>query len=585
MGCIQSLPGFGKARVFFTALSAVVMLATASVGAPAKKAAAKKPVRRPAAAVKRPVAAPAKPAPFVDASTAFFRDLKVPRLKIQISDENMNTLRGEARVYVPCTVIEDDKKTYENVGVKIKGAAGSSRPIDDKPALTLNFDKYNKDLKFHDLDKLHLNNSVQDPTYLNELITSEVFLAAGVPTPRTTHARVWLNGRDLGIFVLKEGFDKHLLKANGLDPKGNLYEGGFVQDLDGDPQIEAGEGPKDKSDIRAVLAACQEPDTSKRYQELEKLVDLDGFLTFMALEVMMCHWDGYTRNRNNYRFYFDPKTGKMQFLPHGMDQMFQDPNFSILEGSASIVGAAVLSNPEWQARYGKRLSSFMKTFVPPDRLVKRVEAHHKRLRPVFEQMGEGWPQEFDGQVQGFKERLVQRAQSLVQQHAALTNTPPPNTIQQNTGQEPKPMTFTAEGTAALRGWWLRKETEDAVLSKEGVAGKGTGWKLVIGAGPSGQCIASWRTRVLLAAGTYRFEAKARSQGVKATQEGPGVGAGIRVSGGQRSNSLAGTAGWTLLRHEFRIEEPLREVELIAELRAAAGQVTFDADSLRLVKVM
>lgn len=569
-----------KGRVGLAVVVAAAAWGTPALAAPAKKPPSRNPAHRTTA---KPAAVP-NPEGFEDASTPFFRDLKVPRLKIQISDENMEKLRGEERVYVPCTIVEDDKKSYENVGVKLKGAAGSSRPIDDKPALTLNFDKFNKELKFHDLDKVHLNNSVQDPTYLSELICSEVFLAAGIPTPRTTHARVWLNGRDLGMFVLKEGFDKHLLKVNGLDPKGNLYEGGFVQDLDGDPQLESGDGAKERQDVAAVLAACQEQDPAKRFPALARLIDIDRFLTFMALEVMMCHWDGYTRNRNNYRFYFEPKSGKLQFLPHGMDQMFGDPNFSIMDGSGSIVGSAVLSNPDWQRRYANRLSALMKVFVPADRLVKRVEALHLRLRPLFVQMGEGWPQEFDGQVQGFKERLLLRAQALTQQHAILRGLPPPNPVLQNSAQGPQPLKFGEDGTAPLRGWYSKSESPDAVLTKDGTPGKANGWKLVIGAGPSGQCIASWRTRVVLPAGTYRFEARARCQGVAALEDGPGLGAGIRVSGGQRSNSLRGSSGWTVLKHEIRIDAPLQEVELIAELRATSGQVTFEADSLRLVKL-
>ena len=71
-------------------------------------------------------------------------------------------------------VIEEGGKTYENVGIHLKGAAGSFRGIDDRPALTLNFDKFQKGQDYHDLDKIHLNNSVQDPSYLNELICSEL---------------------------------------------------------------------------------------------------------------------------------------------------------------------------------------------------------------------------------------------------------------------------------------------------------------------------------------------------------------------------------------------------------------------------
>ena len=64
----------------------------------------------------------------------------------------------------------------------------------------------------------------------------------------------------------------------------------------------------------------------------------------------------------------------------------------------------------------------------------------------------------------------------------------------------------------------------------------------------------------------------------------GTGAGIRISGSQRANVLQGTSDWKLLIFEFQIHQPQQEVELVAELRATAGQVQFDADKMRIVRV-
>src|SRR5262249_49707423 len=70
-------------------------------------------------------------------------------------------------------------------------------------------------------------------------------------------------------------------------------------------------------------------DLAKRAEKLEKLVDVDRFLTLAALEVMTCHWDGYAMHANNYRVYHDPDSGKITIFPHGMDQMFGNTGGSI----------------------------------------------------------------------------------------------------------------------------------------------------------------------------------------------------------------------------------------------------------------
>jgi spore coat protein CotH len=112
------------------------------------------------------------------------------------------------------------KPLYTNVAVHLKGSF-SFQPIDGKPSLTLNFDRFAPGQRFHGLTKIHLNSSLQDPSYLCEALARELFNDAGVPTPRAGHALVNLNGRQLGLFVLIEGVNKQFLKrhfksANGI---------------------------------------------------------------------------------------------------------------------------------------------------------------------------------------------------------------------------------------------------------------------------------------------------------------------------------------------------------------------------------
>src|SRR5437667_1238755 len=267
----------------------------------------------------------------LEESDQFFTNGVIPHLRIQITASNLARLRSNSRAYIPATVTEADK-VYPGVGVHLKGAAGSFRPVDDaKPALTLNFDKFSGHQSFHGVDKLALNNSIQDPTYMTEALCADLFLAAGVPTPRTTHARVELNGRDLGFYVLKEGFDKTFLRRHFKNVKGNLYDGGFLREITEPLERTSGDGDvPDRADLKALAAAAQEPNPAERVPGLAKVLDVDRFLSFVALEMLTWHWDGYTLKKNNYRVYHDPEADKMIFFPHGMDQMFWDPNGRVI---------------------------------------------------------------------------------------------------------------------------------------------------------------------------------------------------------------------------------------------------------------
>jgi hypothetical protein len=369
------------------------------------------------------------------------------------------------------------------------------------------------------------------------------------------------------MYVLKEGFDTSFLRRYFDDATGNLYDGGFLKDLDGDLKKQSGNGPDDRSDLQALVKACREPDAAKRWQQVEKLVDVDHFLTFMALELMTCHWDGYCQQRNNYRIYFDPKSKKAYFFPHGMDQMFADPNYGVLHVPGGMLAGVIMTNPEWRMRYRDRLNQLLPQFNPPDKLHKRVDEIVNRLAPALKAIHENAPQDNQNQANWLKDRLKARAANLVQQNAVV---------------EPRPIKFDASGIAALTQWETRSEVRDATHETRDVTGEPK--TLSILAGPSKYCIASFRSKVILPAGKYRLEGEARVHDIVGNEDSQGTGAGLRHSGVNRTNNLVGTKDWTKLSHEFTIEQPQQEVELVAELRATRGQVWFKAESLKLVRL-
>src|SRR5262249_36598758 len=114
-------------------------------------------------------------------SDEFFKSDTVLNLTLDLGPKELDSIRREPRKYVKATLKEGDKIVYKDAGVHLKGAAGSFRHIDDKPNVTVNMNKFGGDKLFHGMDKFHLTNSLQDPSYVEELICGELFRAAGVP--------------------------------------------------------------------------------------------------------------------------------------------------------------------------------------------------------------------------------------------------------------------------------------------------------------------------------------------------------------------------------------------------------------------
>jgi hypothetical protein len=504
----------------------------------------------------------AAPTAAQDPSAKFFEPGRVVELVLEVAPAEVEKLRAEPRKYVACVLREDGKRVYERVAVKLKGAVGSFRELDDKPAFTLRLDREDRSQRFHGLAKLHLNNSVQDESYLCEALSADLLARVGVPTPRVAHARVRWNERDLGLYVLKEGFDPLFLARHFEDPSGNLYDGGFCTDVEGELEKDAGEGVDDRSDLRALAEAAREPEPALRWKRLEERLDIERFLRFVALELCLGHWDGYALTANNYRLYFEPKQGRAHFLAHGLDQTFQDPEAPVLDPLNALLAQTVMLHPAWRKRYRAVLSEVVRELRLVEKSIPLAKKIAARLQPVLRSIDPELASAHSQRVQELIDRLEQRERSLEDQAQR---------------PEPKAQSFDSKGRATITGFEAHVEEGEPALEQDSVRAK----RVYVIDARSAPCVASWRKRVLLAKGRYVFEGRVRLEKVLAREGDPQSGAALRTSGSEAKQRGLGNADAKALQFEFEVQEELLWVELVAELRAHGGRALFDAASLRL----
>ena len=454
---------------------------------------------------------------------------------------------------------------YTNVALHLKGAAGSFRRFDDKPALTLNFRKHAKDQRFHGYSKISLNNSVQDPTYLCEAISRELFEAAGVPAPQTDFATVLINGRDLGLYVVVEGYNKDFLRRHFSNVSGNLYDGGFCQEVHRNLEVNSGDREEDRSDIDRLLAAARESSEEERWARMSDVLDMDRFITMLAMEVLTCHWDGYGQNRNNYRLFHDVDAGRMVFMPHGMDQMFAYPanrfslDSSIQPAMNGMIAKAVLTTPEGLRQYRERLASLQTNLFKPEPIIARVRELAQRIRPTLAAYNPGLAEKHDGDVDDLCDRIARRIESV---QAQLES---PQT----------PVEFDAAGTARVTKWH-RSFNGQARGVKLRQVEDGSQTLLHIAANRGGT--GSWRARVLLPNGRYVLEGRARL-----SDNATGSRVVLRISGARTPGETGSGTDWIPLSFPFETEELESEVVLVCELKGNRGEAWFDLESLRLVR--
>ena len=339
-----------------------------------------------------------------DPSDAYFALDRVLDIEIEIAPEDWETLRHQTRTFADLMAeIEEyglsrpfaniytwfsgtvtvDGETYSNVGVRKKGFIGSQS--DTKPSLKLRFDKYVDDQSLGSvIERMSLNNSIQDASMVNTCLTYQIFAASGSPSPRCNFATVTVNGKNLGLYVHGEEIKKPFLARHFNSAEGNLYEGtvsDFTSDFRGTLEKKTNEDADEWSDIDAVVAALQDP-SDAGLEALAKAVDLDRFLSFWATEVLVGHWDGYAGNRNNYHFYREPD-GPFVFIPWGVDGTFHlkdDPNpfDNISNPPPSVLALSAIpnrlyNNADWLSKYIVRLKELLDTVWNEDELLARVD--------------------------------------------------------------------------------------------------------------------------------------------------------------------------------------------------------------------
>ncbi|MCI0534624.1 MAG: CotH kinase family protein [Verrucomicrobiales bacterium] len=492
-------------------------------------------------------------------ANALFGTPQVLDIKIEISPEAMRSLKQQPRVYVLANIRQGDT-VYTNVHVRIRGSAGSFRPVTDKPGLTIKIDKGAQ--RFHGLKKFHLNNSVQDRTYLNEWICDDMFRSAGVPSLRVTHAWVELNGRTLGPYLLKESFNEDFLAQYFKNTKGNLYGQSGGADVNRRLYQMRGKAEDAHADLRALAAAAQESDPAQSWQRLEEVLDVDRFLSFMAMEVMLCHGDGYTFGTHNFRVYHDLDTGKMVFFPHDMDQMLGDSNRSIIPQTGALVVRAVMRSAEGRTRYRERFGLLFTNVFQPASLNARIDEYVSAVAPALRERSARLATDFQAGARNLKERIRNRAAGIEKQLIPA-----------------KPLAF-ENNVARIQTWRKRHQPATSEMSEAAVDGRPV---LRILCAESAAA-ASWRANVLLEAGRYRFSGRARLAGVIPRTGAPRSGVFLRVAHGPRQEGLSGDTDWESVQHEFSIQENQREIVLVCELYALEGEVLFDKDSLQLERL-
>ncbi len=155
-----------------------------------------------------------------------FNTSKVHTLDILMEDWEgfLDNCRSEE--YYECSVVIDGE-TYKNVAIRGKGNTSLTQ-VDslgsDRYSYKIEFDHYDNTLNYHGLDKLCLNNIIQDNTYMKDYLTYQMMQDMGVAAPLCSYVYITVNGEDWGLYLAVEGVEDSFLQRNFGKNYGELYK-------------------------------------------------------------------------------------------------------------------------------------------------------------------------------------------------------------------------------------------------------------------------------------------------------------------------------------------------------------------------
>lgn len=162
----------------------------------------------------------------MDYENRLFDSTKVHRLDIVMNDWDSFIENCESEEYSNCNVAIDGE-LIKNVGIRAKGntSLSSVRSMDSQRySLKIEFDHYDSTKNYHGLDKLCLNNIIQDNTYMKDYLAYTLMYDFDVDAPLCSYAFITVNGEDWGLYLAVEAIEEAFLQRNYGRNYGDLYK-------------------------------------------------------------------------------------------------------------------------------------------------------------------------------------------------------------------------------------------------------------------------------------------------------------------------------------------------------------------------
>jgi len=285
--------------------------------------------------------------------------------------------------------------TLEEVAFRAKGNSSLQSVASmnsERYSFKVDMNYYVDGQKLLGMKKINLNNNFKDPSYMRERIAYDMMRSLGLPTPRLAYVNLYINGALHGLYTLVEQVDSEFLEENFANPDGDLYK----PDGTGSDLLWRGENfasydgvelktNEETSDHAAFINMVNELNNGS---DLESVIDVDGFLRYLAVSTAMSNLDSY-QGALAHNYYIYEQDGVFSLIPWDLNESFgsftmgcQDSNamitFYIDEPTSGTLAerpliAKLLEYEDYQTTYHGFIQDLIDGVMNPATIAAKIE--------------------------------------------------------------------------------------------------------------------------------------------------------------------------------------------------------------------
>ncbi len=312
--------------------------------------------------------------------------------------------------YYMQAAVSIDGKTLYSCGLRFKGESSYQFYPGKKKPFRIKFDRYVKGQDFQGLKEINLNNNFKDPTMIREKIYLDLMKKNKLPAPRATYAKVYINDKYLGLYLVTENIDDIFLETRFNDDKGNLFQGEPLADLvyyGNDPAkyyqryiLRNNRSKNDWTDLVKLIKVINDTTLGEAeyVTKLEATFDIDKCMKAWAINNLLGNIDAYNMfYPHNYFLYHDSLANKWHWISLDGNYSFaawnpimnlpQLTHMSVLvpdtvpfKGARPLLERTILSNKTLRSRSLKTVQNLLYNDLQQERIDKTIDSLSLRIR-------------------------------------------------------------------------------------------------------------------------------------------------------------------------------------------------------------